>query len=1129
MPPSASKKRNDSEAGQPFDPWANKSLGRPEKPRGFDYFWAAQSSSFLEQQEELVRSEDARFEERRERGKGRGGGRGRRGFQRYSRPEPRAPRARPSHFVAIRLYSRMIRRNVQQMQHWFLDKNPLFEKCMVPVKRLHSSLLLTSIPKERRGEAQEACQEAGNEIRAFLGDQPIKLTCSGVGSFNGQVLFTRIRTEPHEMLQAIHDALSRAFMRYGFPVLDESAKSWLDDQDEPHSFKAHASFIKVSKAIAHSSDDQKRQYRSLRVTADDIAAWRDVFFGAQLCHEFELLDMIGTTRDGYYPCIQLERFHDHPVGLVGDPKAVHLAAGPLRTGRLRVERGDAGAGMELSVCGAGYLVECLLEWPGQPDLREGDAIVAIGQSLLLDLGAIELEKHFSKAFENDVAVIVGRWETLRALPQELVRRAAERLLRPWQQAERDAVSDDTASLYTQGGTKLSGLRYQLRTTAESFVPDPLSQPGGDPWARAAEDGYVHPAYTGWGTRFKTRAATKVDSASFLSKATVSGPYLDAKGECEQDEGTVVHRRIRKELQGARSYNRVLETVANNRNLLSISNRALAFVRLSSSGWLPADAREDERLRNLLADAQDDFVAIEEAHVSLSPALLSSFALSLGRLGLRRPELFRALSVVVRRVGIWTFADNEVAALLEGLSRSKLSDEVVFQDAARLVVARVKMIAPRLLTTMLTAFACSNISTEHLFFIAGDDVLKRQKQFSFSLLAELADAFSRVRARHALLLELVPALLTKDLLPDKKRCPVESLVKLFSAYADIRQELGPEGLREDLATALCIRKVELSSTLMRQVLQAAARARWPNAKLLEVAAEVAVRDPKAWELEAMNDCFDQLRVLPPVGFPNAPERSQRTVGGEQGRGWRGAAAAPSKDQMAPVVASTGDSAKLDGVVLGCVKETTASCYTDTPGTPQVTTDKTPLRVCRLNIMLGIGAGLELVACEAGYIVGDISEQPGQSGLNVGDVIVAIGSHFLVGLSEDEVEQRFGEGFSDGTQLVVGPLHELEQIPISDVRRCAEELIRPLQEVGRAPPSPRADYSYPPDLVVENMSTLAIDMPHALDTEDPLVSNVDVKSLAPTVQTGLDVPYDAATTPHAFRYETTVLLAYRSMCT
>ena len=73
-----------------------------------------------------------------------------------------------------------------------------------------------------------------------------------------RILFTRLRTEPHDMLQAIHDALSSCFMRHNFPVLDESAKSWLEEGEEPHDFKAHASFIKVSKAMAHAKSDSEK-------------------------------------------------------------------------------------------------------------------------------------------------------------------------------------------------------------------------------------------------------------------------------------------------------------------------------------------------------------------------------------------------------------------------------------------------------------------------------------------------------------------------------------------------------------------------------------------------------------------------------------------------------------------------------------------------------------------------------------------------------------------------------------------------------------------------------------------------------------------------------------------------------
>ena len=131
------------------DPWSGKTLGEVEKPPGFDDFW--------KKQEAIQRGEKEPLEGTCAKGRGKSRGKGRR--SRYNVVE-RPSRARPTHFVAIRLFSRMIRRNVQQMQQWFIEKNPLFEHCIVPVRRLHSSLLLTAIPPERRGEAQEATRKS---------------------------------------------------------------------------------------------------------------------------------------------------------------------------------------------------------------------------------------------------------------------------------------------------------------------------------------------------------------------------------------------------------------------------------------------------------------------------------------------------------------------------------------------------------------------------------------------------------------------------------------------------------------------------------------------------------------------------------------------------------------------------------------------------------------------------------------------------------------------------------------------------------------------------------------------------------------------------------------------------------
>lgn len=971
------------------DPWSGKSLGEVEKPRGFDEFWKEQEAIHRGEKE----AEDLTIPKKG--GKGRGG-KGRR--SRYNVVAKPPPRARPTHFVAIRLFSRMIRRNVQQMQQWFIAKNPLFEQCLVPVRRLHSSLLLTAIPPERRGEAQEACHEAGEEIRDFLGDQPVKIIASGISCFNGQILFTRLRTEPHDMLQAIHDALSSSFMRHGFPVLDESAKSWLEEGEEPHDFKAHASFIKVSKALAHAKSDlDKRKFRSLRLASDDLDAWRDVFFGTQICTEFELLDMIGSSRDGYYPCLQLEHFHDRTI-MVAEPNLdVSLAAGPVRTAKLRVDQ-HAGAGLQLSACEAGYLVEELEDWPGQPDIRAGDVIVAIGEEQLIGLSEAKMEEEFGKHFENGALTIVGPMELLQKMPLEHVRRATNRLLRPWKDGDRTSVGSVGSILVTSPAGIPRGKRHRFRVTADEYRPDPLNQPGGDPWANAAAAGYVFPAYSGWGTKFKKRKATVVDSSRFLSKP--KPVQVDERGFFENKELTKVHQRLHQNLKRATSQEKVLSIVKEEKGLLSTSNRVVAITRLASLDR-HAECVRDPRVEELLKDLWEDLEAINESQVTLAPATLASLALGMARLGLRHPEIFRCLGQVVRRSGLWSFADSEAASLLEGFSRARRCDEVIFQEGSRLIMARMDRMEPKVLTTMMTAFACANIAIETLFFAVGDCVLRRLDQWTLRQLAELADAFARVRARHTLLLDVVPSRCEKAI-PS-----VEALVLLFSAYVDSRQGFGPEGLREELAKQLLERQGELSATLMRRLLQAAARARWPSHALLEAAAKVATREASTFEIDAMFDCFLQLRVVPPSDFPISDEKKKHReerlkARKERQRRWK---------------------EELQG---------------EMPSTEEEPLPEKALRTCRLRVERDLGAGLELEACGAGYLVNDCFAEPEQS-LRSGDIIVAIERLLLVDLSEDEVEENFGAEFVDGASLVVGTFEELQHFSLQSISRRASDIV------------------------------------------------------------------------------------------
>lgn len=109
------------------------------------------------------------------------------------------------------------------------------------------------------------------------------------------------------------------------------------------------------------------------------------------------------------------------------PRAqLRFATELLRQGQLAVSEG--GAGIQLSCCEAGYFVEQVDAEPGQPDLRRGFVIVAIGGRLLLALDADAVEERFAAACQDGVPIVVGPYHELRRQPFAAVRKEVLKLL-----------------------------------------------------------------------------------------------------------------------------------------------------------------------------------------------------------------------------------------------------------------------------------------------------------------------------------------------------------------------------------------------------------------------------------------------------------------------------------------------------------------------------------------------------------------------------------------------------------------------------------------------------------------------------------------------------------------------------
>merc|ERR1719482_411198 len=73
--------------------------------------------------------------------------------------------------------------------------------------------------------------------------------------------------------------------------------------------------------------------------------------------------------------------------------------------------------------------------------------------------------------------------------------------------------------------------------------------------------------------------------------------------------------------------------------------------------------------------------------------------------------------------------------------------------------------------------------------------------------------------------------------------------------------------------------------------------------------------------------------------------------------------------------------------------------------------------RLRVDPDSGAGLELRATPAGYAIDAVEDDPGRPGVDPGDTITAIAGVSLAGLDENELEDRFGDNFGPGVEVVV----------------------------------------------------------------------------------------------------------------
>mmetsp|Transcript_115904 Transcript_115904/g.201209 ORF Transcript_115904/g.201209 Transcript_115904/m.201209 type:complete len:733 (-) Transcript_115904:280-2478(-) len=100
----------------------------------------------------------------------------------------------------------------------------------------------------------------------------------------------------------------------------------------------------------------------------------------------------------------------------------------------------------------------------------------------------------------------------------------------------------------------------------------------------------------------------------------------------------------------------------------------------------------------------------------------------------------------------------------------------------------------------------------------------------------------------------------------------------------------------------------------------------------------------------------------------------------------------------------------------------------------------MRRGRLRVEELVGAGLELLHCEGGYLVEEVEDYPGQPHLCPRDIIIAIGTSLLCGLSLEEIEDCFGGAFHDGASILCISEADLMSLSLQEIKENAHAALR-----------------------------------------------------------------------------------------
>lgn len=137
----------------------------------------------------------------------------------------KSQRIRPNSFVAVRISSPSIRKQIEHVQDHMIQNDVSLKRVMTSLKKLHITLMVLRMDTETDIErCKESLKESTDLINNELQGLPLQLKFDGLSSFGSRVLYVNL-SEGRDTIKSVSDIVRSVFKKNGYQNADKRVQT----------------------------------------------------------------------------------------------------------------------------------------------------------------------------------------------------------------------------------------------------------------------------------------------------------------------------------------------------------------------------------------------------------------------------------------------------------------------------------------------------------------------------------------------------------------------------------------------------------------------------------------------------------------------------------------------------------------------------------------------------------------------------------------------------------------------------------------------------------------------------------------------------------------------------------------